>query len=186
MKTSRRCSPEVAERALGMVLEHEERFSGHPTPHEGAVVLTHTGLGRTRRSSALRACSMGAAALTIVASGCEQPGHPSLPLLPLQVDGYDTMVVIGQLDGDSTQIFGSIDAVAASLDGWFAVLDRQAARVSLFDPSGAFVGATRQGEGPGELSRPAFTTWVAPDHWAVYDGGNGRISIFRGSSGGGA
>lgn len=40
MNTSKRYSPEVRERTVRMVLEYEEEFNGHHTPHEGKAVLT--------------------------------------------------------------------------------------------------------------------------------------------------
>jgi len=63
---------------------------------------------------------------------------------------------IGQADGDSESILGSIAGVDVSETGEIYVLDQQARTVKVFSEAGTFLrNVGRPGDGPGELGRVA-------------------------------
>lgn len=62
---------------------------------------------------------------------------------------------IGALDQPISEVFGSIDDVEVAADGTIAVLDGQAAAVSVFDSTGQFKARLGgPGDGPAELRNP--------------------------------
>lgn len=70
---------------------------------------------------------------------------------------------LGRADGRDWEVFGSIGDVAFDADETLYVLDRQNARISVFDSAGRHTRTCgRRGGGPGEFGRPATMT-ILPD-----------------------
>ena len=87
---------------------------------------------------------------------------------------------IGATDGDDSITFGQVGEVAVDGAGNIYVLDRQARRVKVYDPDGAFLRFIgRAGEGPGELSRFPNGLMIRDDTaLVVADYMRARVSIF--------
>lgn len=87
-------------------------------------------------------------------------------------------IAIGVASGDPNFEFGHIVGLDAYDDGRVVVLDRQGARIRVFDSDGALLHAFGgTGEGPGEFSLAAAGVFVDGEgNLVVPDLGNGRIS----------
>ncbi len=87
---------------------------------------------------------------------------------------------IGQVEGDSVYQFGDIGGIAVTGDGRIAVLDRQAARLSMFTSDGQFQSVIgRAGNGPGELGQGGGPLVLGRgDTLIVGDLGNGRMNWY--------
>ena len=87
---------------------------------------------------------------------------------------------IGALEGPEEYLLGRIAAIAVDRAGHVYLLDQQGAALRVYDPDGTFVRAIgREGQGPGELSRPGAGLQILSDgKVAVRDPGNGRIQFF--------
>lgn len=85
---------------------------------------------------------------------------------------------IGVLEGGADYQFGSIRDIEVGDDGLIYVIDGQAKRVAIYDPTGAFVAAFgREGEGPGEFQNPGRMTWKG-DTLVIWDWRLRRLSYF--------
>lgn len=92
---------------------------------------------------------------------------------------FDTVRVIGSLDGDDREVFGRITGVDVSEQGEIAILDVQLPKVTVFGPDGEFAASlTAHGEGPGELNQPWSLAWIGDGELLVADRGNARLSRF--------
>lgn len=86
---------------------------------------------------------------------------------------------IGVELGDSNFVFGVIQAVDFTADGNLAVLDTQKQKVSVFTPSGEFIGSLgRAGEGPGEFLSPQDLTCFDDGRIAVTDPFSREVEFF--------
>jgi hypothetical protein len=86
---------------------------------------------------------------------------------------------VGRADGRDWEVFGSIGAVAFDGDENLYVLDRQNARVSVFDSAGRHVRTFgRHGGGPGEFGRPLSMTVLPAGQVVVSDVTRSTFGIF--------
>ncbi|NOQ23298.1 MAG: hypothetical protein GQ565_11715 [Candidatus Aegiribacteria sp.] len=78
-------------------------------------------------------------------------------ILTVGADVYLTVTdSIGAEFGDSNYVFGEIVDADIMPNGNIVVLDRQKAQITVFSPSGTFIGIVcRKGNGPGELQLPS-------------------------------
>lgn len=91
--------------------------------------------------------------------------------------GASSLLGIGD-DEEGPAVFGEITDAAIDGAGNILVLDRQAVRVSVFDPEGGFLGSFGgRGDGPEELREPRHFTLLGADRIAVPI--PGRIKVFR-------
>ncbi len=91
---------------------------------------------------------------------------------------------LGALDGDGPDLFGDIRDLALGPNGEIVVLDGQASEVRVFSSAGEFdryIGS--DGEGPGELLRPAGIDFGPAGLLWVNNAGNARYSAFDLASG---
>jgi hypothetical protein len=88
-----------------------------------------------------------------------------------------TDLVIGTADGDDTEIFGKVADIAVDTRGRIYVLDSGYDRVQSYDSSGRYIQTIgRDGEGPGEFSRP---TAIAVDKSnSLYVADRSCVSVF--------
>jgi hypothetical protein len=94
------------------------------------------------------------------------PQHP-----PVEPD-----LSLGVADGERHRVFGDIGGIAAAGDGTIYVLDAQASEVRAFDADGRFLRTlTRQGEGPGEVSRANAIHLVGDSALWIQDNGQGMM-----------
>jgi len=86
---------------------------------------------------------------------------------------------VGRADGREWEVFGSIGAVAFDADENLYVLDRQNARISVFDSAGRHVRTFgRRGGGPGEFGRPLGMAVLSDGQVVVSDVTRSSFSIF--------
>lgn len=86
---------------------------------------------------------------------------------------------VGRADGREWEVFGSIGAVAFDADENLFVLDRQNARISVFDSAGRHVRTFgRRGGGPGEFGQPLSMTVLPDGQVVVSDVTRSTFSIF--------
>lgn len=86
---------------------------------------------------------------------------------------------VGRADGREWEVFGSIGAVAFDADENLYVLDRQNARISVFDSAGRHVRTFgRRGGGPGEFGRPLGMAVLPDGQVVVSDVTRSSFSIF--------
>lgn len=91
--------------------------------------------------------------------------------------GAGSLLGIGEYE-EGPAVFGEITDAAIDGAGNILVLDRQAVRVSVFDPEGGFLGSFGgRGDGPEELREPRHFTLLGEDRVAVPI--PGRIKVFR-------
>lgn len=85
---------------------------------------------------------------------------------------------IGAAEGDPEYEFGTIHDLEIDEQGDIYVLDWQARRVSVYDPTGVFLTSFgRRGGGPGEFEDPSCLMWKA-DTLVVWDSHHLRLSYF--------
>ena len=105
------------------------------------------------------------------------PDRPSLA-----AEGSWTLVErfrVGALDGEGPDVFGDIRDIELGMGGELYVLDSQAAEVRVFGPEGQHLRTMgRQGEGPGELNRPAGLALDPLGTLWVMNWGNARYTGF--------
>jgi len=95
--------------------------------------------------------------LLLNVSGCGPPtGREALTgETPLEV-GVEELYTVGALEGEESEVFGRIGAVAFSSNGSLYVLDEGALKVVVVEPGGEGVRqVAAKGDGPGELSGAA-------------------------------
>jgi hypothetical protein len=116
----------------------------------------------------------------VAVTACQAVDHSD----ELRHTAFDTVRIIGVVDGPQYETFGSIGAVEAAGDG-FVVLDGQAKTISWFDSTGRYIdGVTSAGRGPGELAEPDDIAVTSGGDIVLADRGVARISWFTRSSGG--
>ncbi|MDE2678437.1 MAG: 6-bladed beta-propeller [Gemmatimonadota bacterium] len=77
---------------------------------------------------------------------------------------------INVLANDSSQLIWEVVGLARLEDGRVAVLSSANEQLYLFEPSGALSGTIgREGEGPGEFTRPEHLQYLPPDTLVVWD-----------------
>lgn len=87
---------------------------------------------------------------------------------------------VGRADGAAHEVFGEVTGVAFDAADNLYVLDRQAARVMVYDRTGRFVRQIgSRGEGPGELMVPGQLTVAGDGTVIVSDFGRPGYSLFR-------
>lgn len=86
---------------------------------------------------------------------------------------------VGRADGRDWEVFGSIGAVVFDGDENLYVLDRQNARISVFDSAGRYVRTFgRHGGGPGEFGRPLGMAVLPAGQVVVSDVTRSTFGIF--------
>lgn len=91
----------------------------------------------------------------------------------------ETVFTVGVLDGAPWETFGSVTSLAFDADGTLFILDESAGHVVAINASGEFVRTiSRQGEGPGELARPAGLALFSDGRIGVMDFGKLGLQIF--------
>ena len=86
---------------------------------------------------------------------------------------------VGALDGEDWEVFGSVTDLAFNDAGDLFVLDEQAARVVVFDRTGAYLRMiARKGEGPGELAEPRSIALLGDGRLAVFDRTRRSVQFF--------
>jgi hypothetical protein len=89
-------------------------------------------------------------------------------------------VSIGVLEGDSTEMFGSIRSLAVDSAGRIYVMDGQVPALRVYGPDGAYLRTLgREGEGPGEYAGPDGGLAVLSDGRVVLrDPANARFTVY--------
>jgi hypothetical protein len=126
--------------------------------------------------SPVRVC-VAALLLTAPGAGAQRvvdlPGQDRALELALQ-----PVYVVGAVEGEDWEVFGSVDAVAFDGEGNLYVLDGQNARVVVFDREGGHLRTVgRRGEGPGEFQMPQGMTVTAAEELVVYDMARSAYSV---------
>lgn len=92
----------------------------------------------------------------------------------------ETLFSVGRDEGEEWEVFASIAGLAFDAAGNLYVLDRENSRVVVIGPDGRFVRQLGQkGEGPGEFAWPVGMTVLSDGRVAVFDLGNGAITLFH-------
>ena len=120
------------------------------------------------------------AAAALVAAPASAQRVVNLPEADRMLAGSpDAVFTVGVEEGESHEVFSTVQAVAFDGAGNLYVLDRDNSRVVVFGPDGSFqreVGS--RGQGPGELQLPTAMAVLPDSRLAIMDLGNGAISIF--------
>lgn len=88
-------------------------------------------------------------------------------------------VMLGVLEGNECEMFGSITDATVDAEGRIFVLDAQSHAVTGFDSEGeCLFRVGRQGRGPGEFTRPRRIALSDEGVLFVLDAGNARIERF--------
>ena len=91
----------------------------------------------------------------------------------------ESLWIVGALDGEDWEIFGSVTDLAFNAAGDLFILDEQAGHVVVLDRAGAHLRTiSRQGEGPGELTEPRSMTLLADGRLAIFDASRRGIQYF--------
>ncbi len=91
----------------------------------------------------------------------------------------DPLFAVGATNGEDWETFSNVPAVAFDAAGSLYVLDRDNARVLVFDRTGTFVRQIgRKGQGPGELGLPMQLTVMPDGRVVVFDLVNNAFSVF--------
>lgn len=86
---------------------------------------------------------------------------------------------LGDLDGPPETAFGSVDWLAATDDGDFAIFDGGDTQIRRYNRKGQFLGLVgRKGAGPGEYKPIGGMAYLGDSVLAVWDAGNSRISFY--------
>jgi len=110
-----------------------------------------------------------------------QPAAESDIPAEIQTPHYTLVPVdtIGIGLGDSSYVFGAVDAALFGDNGDIIVLDGSKKQISVFTPEGEFIETIgRQGSGPGEFQRPVAMALLGNGQLAVSDPWAGKISLF--------
>lgn len=128
------------------------------------------------------AITTGARRLAVVAAlfAASSPADGQLPGRDRALEGQPTDVYrVGTENGRDFETFSNVPAVAFDAAGWLYVLDRDNARILVFDRTGRYVRQIgRKGQGPGELGLPMALTVTPAGEVVVYDLMNGGLSVF--------
>lgn len=139
---------------------------------------------------AVRVLAMAWLAVGVLLGGCtedrsprEPPtigvSTPAGPEVPTITWSLDTLAMIGSLEGEESELFGSLTGASILADGRFLVMDSQGSRVALFDEGGEHLSSiSSTGEGPGELQLPTALAVSKNRNIFVMDRLLGRISRF--------
>lgn len=136
-------------------------------------------IDRTFAAPLLAAALLAAALLS--ADAAAQDRVVRLPERDRALAGTPAQVfAIGRADGAAHETFGEVTGVAFDASDNLYVLDRQAARVMVYDRTGRFVRQIgSQGEGPGELMVPLQLAVGADGTVIISDIGRRGYSLFR-------
>jgi hypothetical protein len=89
-------------------------------------------------------------------------------------------LTVGVLEGNVSEQFGELTAMAPQRGGRFAVLDARLGALRVFDAKGAAATSLgRPGSGPGEFRVPTSLAVISEDTVAVLDHSLSRISFFN-------
>lgn len=92
---------------------------------------------------------------------------------------FEDVYRVGSFDGDLWETFGEIAGLSFDAAGNLFILDRQASRVTVVDPSGSFLRAIGQpGDGPGEFRMPVAFTAMPSGGLVVADLGHRSYQLF--------
>ena len=87
---------------------------------------------------------------------------------------------IGEMEGPDELLFGRIASIAVDDEGRVHVLDGQALKLRVFDPTGAYIETLGgPGEGPGELRTAESVVPLADGRVAVNDQLGFRVQLYR-------
>ena len=102
----------------------------------------------------------------------------SVGTLPSSVE-MERLYSVGTLEGDPTEVFGLVQAIAADARGNAFVLDSRMMNVRIIRRGGGVeVPIGRAGAGPGELAYPIDLSLDSRDRLHLLDPGNGRVSVY--------
>jgi hypothetical protein len=97
----------------------------------------------------------------------------------LQLEVQD-LFTIGAFDGEDWETFAGISSLAFDGDGNLFILDDRSSRVVKVDSRGHFVAEFgREGEGPGEFTRPGWLSVTAGGEVRVFDHRQQRFTFFH-------
>ena len=123
----------------------------------------------------------GLVAVFLVTASCgDAPRSAGLDSPDFSIEpSVETVFTVGVRDGAPWETFGSITSLAFDADGTLFILDEAAAHVVVIDASGAYVRTiSRQGEGPGELARPAGLAVFSDGRIGVMDFAKSGLQLF--------
>jgi len=124
---------------------------------------------------ALAACGGGGADDGGGAAGSGSLDGPDRAIDPQTEDVF----TVGALEGEVWETFGTIAGVAFDPQGNLYVLDRDAAHIVKFSPTGEFVRTIgRKGDGPGELSGPMGLSILPDGRIVVFDIAKQAFEVF--------
>lgn len=126
-----------------------------------------------------RGVSHGMQAEVWDSAGIRVVHHRVIPInLPVWAVSEQPEVVIGSMEGDRPDVFGSIQSLAVRSDGVIVVADGKSYELRAFDSSGNHLwSAGRRGQGPGEFSSISSLHALQGDSVVVLDVGR-RANIF--------
>ena len=112
-------------------------------------------------------------------AGCGQDSADNSPSeSPIPCDTLSAEVVIGEMMGDSSYVFGEIAAAVPTEGSGVAVLDIYGCDISFFDSTGTFIRSIGgRGDGPGEFLLPLDFAILEDGRIAVVDLVKRRIDI---------
>ncbi len=104
-----------------------------------------------------------------------------LPARDTRLDGaMQTVFAIGKAEGQAWETFSNVPAVAFDKAANLYVLDRDNARIVVFDRTGKYLRQIgRKGEGPGELGLPLALAVTNDDRVVVFDLANNALTVFK-------
>jgi len=131
----------------------------------------------------LTACGGGSddgwAGTITLEDGVPHVHNPDLPLWGLDYPALVEREVMGGDDTDFDALFAQPVGLITGEDGTRYVLDGKDMRVLKFDREGSYLGSFgREGEGPGEFSRPVALAMLPGETILIADDGNRRLSRF--------
>lgn len=116
------------------------------------------------------------ATVLVLTAGCDQPSPDATGGVEIPASLVSTIrpdEALGQTP------FGRITDIELGPDGHLYVLDGLNRTIRVFDTAGTEVRSFgKQGQGPGELERPAYMFWGPGGRLWVLDQGNGRLTAF--------
>ncbi len=134
---------------------------GPPTPRVGlTAILLCTGCG--------------------VDSGDGSPGSAGLDSPDFSIEpAVEAVYTVGAVVGEPWETFGSVSSLAFDADGTLFILDEGAGHIVVIDTAGRYVRTvSNEGEGPGELGRPAGLAVFSDGRIGVMDYAKVRLQLF--------
>lgn len=126
------------------------------------------------------AASAAALVMLVAASPATAQSQVEVPARDRPLEGGLTEVfAIGSANGEDWETFSNVPSVAFDAAGSLYVLDRDNARVMVYDRTGRFVRQVgRKGQGPGELGLPMQMTVMPDGRVVVFDLVNNALVVF--------